>query len=192
MLDRFRILVTNDDGIEADGLIAVALALRKAGLAPIVVAPDGNRSGCARDATFSRAVSVECRGELEGVPLFACDGSPVDCVRVALLGDLASDAALVLSGINHGANLGDDTLISGRSARRWRGRCSACLRCPCRFSVPSDTSTFSTLRRRSRFPTQMQLSSLSSSAPRFSPLDRPNALCSTSTYRLPLSPRSRA
>ena len=108
-----RVLITNDDGVDAEGITALARLLRKRGFDPTVLAPDSNRSGTARAATFGRAVGVELLGERDGTPTYACDGTTVDCVRIALLGDLLPAPDLVVSGINHGANLGDDTLNSG-------------------------------------------------------------------------------
>jgi 5'-nucleotidase len=103
--------MTNDDGVMADGLRALQTALLERGLDVVVVAPTENRSGIARNATYSEPVAVTAVDGDENV--LACSGTPVDCVRAALLGDIAPDARLVLSGINHGANLGDDTLNSG-------------------------------------------------------------------------------
>jgi 5'-nucleotidase len=78
----------------------------------ITVAPAEDCSGFARKCTFSRPVEVR---RLEGGqhPVYECDGTPTDCVRVGLLGGLAADADIVVSGINHGANLADDVVYSG-------------------------------------------------------------------------------
>jgi 5'-nucleotidase len=106
-----RIILTNDDGVMADGLRALHRAMLARGLDVLVVAPTENRSGVSRTATYSQPVSLTPVDGDEGV--LACSGTPVDCVRAALLGDIAPDAALVVSGINHGPNLGDDSLNSG-------------------------------------------------------------------------------
>ncbi len=106
-----RVVLTNDDGIMADGLRALHQATLERGLEVVVVAPADNRSGVARSATYSDPVSLTAAAGT--VNVFGCSGTPVDCVRAALLGDVAPDAGLVVSGINHGANLGDDTLNSG-------------------------------------------------------------------------------
>ena len=106
------ILLTNDDGYQSDGLAAARDAMLKAGLRVIVVAPDGPRSGNSRAATFRKPVRVDRVGGDDTNPIYACDGTPVDCVRVGLMSDLAHDAAVVVSGINEGANLGDDTTYS--------------------------------------------------------------------------------
>jgi 5'-nucleotidase len=107
-----RILLTNDDGVEAGGLLAIRAAL--AGFCPgvVTIAPAEDCSGFARKATFGRPVGVtRVSGGLH--PVYRCDGTPTDCVRVGLLGGLAAGADLVVSGINHGANLADDVTYSG-------------------------------------------------------------------------------
>lgn len=107
-----RVLLTNDDGYQAAGLRAVRDALAESCSSVITVAPDENCSGFARKCTFSRPVAVR-RVEGGDLPVYRCDGTPTDCVRVGLLGGLAADADLVVSGINHGANLADDVTYSG-------------------------------------------------------------------------------
>ncbi|MGW1267105.1 5'/3'-nucleotidase SurE [Streptomyces sp. NPDC002491] len=106
------ILLTNDDGYQSDGLAAARDAMLKAGLHVITLAPDGPRSGNSRAATFRKPVRVDRVGGDDTNPIYACDGTPVDCVRVGLMSDLAHEAAVVVSGINEGANLGDDTTYS--------------------------------------------------------------------------------
>lgn len=108
-----RLVVTNDDGIAAEGLHTLTRALAATEVPAAVVAPDANRSGVSRAASFGRPVALEPLAEVAGVANFACSGTPVDCVRVALLGETAAGAELVVSGINHGPNLGDDVLSSG-------------------------------------------------------------------------------
>ncbi len=109
-----RVLLTNDDGYQAAGLRAIrdALARSAAFESVITVAPDENCSGFARKCTFSRPVAVR-RVEGGPHPIYRCDGTPTDCARVGLLGGLAAGADLVVSGINHGANLADDVNYSG-------------------------------------------------------------------------------
>jgi 5'-nucleotidase len=113
-----RVLLTNDDGIQADGLQALRralLALPEIEL--VVVAPDGNRSAMARSITTRRPLWVEEIDFGDGTVGFATDGTPVDCVRLARLGLVEGfDAELVVSGINHGSNLGDDITYSGTVA----------------------------------------------------------------------------
>jgi 5'-nucleotidase len=113
-----QVLLTNDDGIEADGLQALRralLAIPEIELA--VIAPDGNRSAMARSITTRRPLWVERVEFGDGTVGYATDGTPVDCVRLARLGLIEGfDAELVVSGINHGSNLGDDITYSGTVA----------------------------------------------------------------------------
>jgi 5'-nucleotidase len=106
-----KILVSNDDGYLAPGLAALADALRP--LAEIViVAPDSNRSGSSNSLTLDRPLSVY---QAENGFYFV-NGTPSDCVHVALTGGLSFKPDLVVSGINQGQNMGDDTLYSGTVA----------------------------------------------------------------------------
>lgn len=107
-----RVLLTNDDGVRSAGIRAIRAALITVCTSVVTVAPDGERSGFARKCTFDRPVGVR---RLEGGPhpVFECDGTPTDCVRAGLLGGLAADTDLVVSGINHGANVADDVVYSG-------------------------------------------------------------------------------
>jgi 5'-nucleotidase len=113
-----RVLLTNDDGIEADGLQSLRRALlRIPGIELAVVAPDGNRSAMARSITTRRPLWVEEVDFGDGTVGYATDGTPVDCVRLARLGLIEGfEAELVVSGINHGSNLGDDITYSGTVA----------------------------------------------------------------------------
>jgi 5'-nucleotidase len=118
-----RVLLTNDDGIHADGLQALRRALvRVPDIELVVIAPDGNRSAMARSITTRRPLWVE-RVEFEdGTHGYATDGTPVDCVRLAKLGLVEGFAAeAVVAGINHGANLGDDITYSGTVAAALEG-----------------------------------------------------------------------
>lgn len=110
MTNARRVLLTNDDGVQARGLRALNAALAGYGFDVLVVAPVENQSGVSRSASYRGPVMLEPFNEPD---LFACHGTPVDCVRAALLSDLGSRVELMVSGINHGANLGDDTLNSG-------------------------------------------------------------------------------
>jgi 5'-nucleotidase len=118
-----RVLLTNDDGIEAEGLQALRrklAALDDVRLA--VIAPDSNRSATARSITFRRPLWVTELTFDDGTTGFACDGTPVDCVRLASLGLIEGfEPDLVVSGINHGANLGDDITYSGTVAAALEG-----------------------------------------------------------------------
>jgi 5'-nucleotidase len=104
------ILLTNDDGYAAPGLSALAEAAREVGEVTIV-APASHMSGCSHSATTDRPLEL-----VEHAPrFFSVSGTPVDCVRLAIL-ELVPDVSLVLSGINDGGNLGIDVLMSGTVA----------------------------------------------------------------------------
>ncbi len=113
-----RVLLTNDDGIEAAGLQALRRALREVPDVELaVIAPDGNRSAMARSITTRRPLWVQEVDFDDGTVGYATDGTPVDCVRLANLGLIEGfHAELVVSGINHGSNLGDDITYSGTVA----------------------------------------------------------------------------
>lgn len=108
------IVLTNDDGVKAPGIQKMKDALRRAGLDVVVVAPATNQSGVSGAATYAQPVRV--RRSREDPSEFAVTGTPVDCIRVALVGQVFPEASLVISGINHGANLGDDIHNSGTFA----------------------------------------------------------------------------
>lgn len=111
-------LLTNDDGIEAEGLQTLRRALLEVpGMDLRVVAPDGNRSAMARMITTRRPLWVQEVDFGDGTTGFATDGTPVDCVRLAHLG-LIDDwyPQMVVSGVNHGTNIGDDITYSGTVA----------------------------------------------------------------------------
>src|SRR3954451_7284448 len=118
-----RVLLTNDDGIDAEGLQTLRRAL--AALDDIelaVVAPDENQSATARSISIRRPLWVQEVPFDDGTLGFACDGTPVDCVRLASLGLIADfEPDLIVAGINHGANLGDDITYSGTVAAALEG-----------------------------------------------------------------------
>jgi 5'-nucleotidase len=118
-----RVLLTNDDGIEADGLQALRRALLELDDVELaVIAPDGNRSAMARSITTRRPLWVEEVDFGDGTVGYATDGTPVDCVRLARLGLVEGFAAdVIVSGINHGSNLGDDITYSGTVAAALEG-----------------------------------------------------------------------
>jgi len=112
-----RVLLTNDDGIAAPGLQAARRALREIeGVEVDVIAPDSNRSATARSITTRSPLTVEEIDFGDGGKGYATDGTPVDCVRFAELGLVGHRPDLIFSGINHGANLGDDITYSGTVA----------------------------------------------------------------------------
>jgi 5'-nucleotidase len=117
------VLLTNDDGIEADGLQTMRTALAALdGVNLAVIAPDGNRSAMARSITTRRPLWVAEVPFADGSTGYSTDGTPVDCVRLASLGLIEGfEADLVVSGINHGANLGDDITYSGTVAAALEG-----------------------------------------------------------------------
>ncbi len=102
------ILVTNDDGVHAPGIKALAAALRAIGSVH-VVAPDREVSACAQSLTLTRPL----RAETVEPFVHAVDGTPADCVNLAIVKLLGRRPDLVVSGINRGANLGDDIFYSG-------------------------------------------------------------------------------
>lgn len=107
-----QILLTNDDGIDAPGIAVLRRALE--GLGDVsTIAPDRNTSAVARGITIHRSLSLEPRifgADYEG---FACDGTPSDCVRIALLGLRCPAPDLVVAGVNAGGNMGADVTYSG-------------------------------------------------------------------------------
>lgn len=117
-----RVLLTNDDGIAAPGLQALRRALvALEGIELAVIAPDSNRSATARSITTRSPLSVEEITFEDGHVGYATDGTPVDCVRFAELGLGGGRPDLIVSGINHGANLGDDITYSGTVAAALEG-----------------------------------------------------------------------
>jgi 5'-nucleotidase len=117
-----RVLLTNDDGITATGLNALRRALLELPEIDLeVIAPDSNRSATGRAVTLHDPIWVEEVEFGDGTTGFATDGTPVDCVRFASLGLIEAPPELIVSGINHGANLGDDITYSGTVAAALEG-----------------------------------------------------------------------
>jgi len=118
-----RVLLTNDDGIDAEGLQALRLALLEVpGIDLHTIAPDGNRSAIGRGITTRKPLVVERVAFDDGAHGYATDGTPVDCVRLAALGLVDGwMPEIVVAGINHGANLGDDVTYSGTVAAAFEG-----------------------------------------------------------------------
>jgi 5'-nucleotidase len=111
------ILLSNDDGYSAEGLITLANALRP--LADLtVVAPERNRSGASNSLTLERPLRVARADN----GFLKVDGTPTDCVHLAITGLLEREPDMVFAGINHGANLGDDVIYSGTVAAATEGR----------------------------------------------------------------------
>jgi 5'-nucleotidase len=117
-----RVLLTNDDGIAAPGLQALRRALvALEGVEVVTIAPDSNRSAMARSITTRAPLAVEEITFDDGSVGYATDGTPVDCVRFADLGLGGGRPELIVSGINHGVNLGDDITYSGTVAAALEG-----------------------------------------------------------------------
>ena len=115
-------LLTNDDGIQAVGLRSMRSALLEVpGVELAVIAPDSNRSAMARSITTRKPLWVEEVDMGDGAIGYATDGTPVDCVRFAALGLIEFEPELIVSGINHGSNLGDDITYSGTVAAALEG-----------------------------------------------------------------------
>lgn len=106
------ILVTNDDGVTAPGLLALAQAMKKLGKVT-VFAPDRNWSASGHVKTMDRPLRVRETTLADGTPAFTSDGAPSDCVALALLGLVEEKIDLVVSGINPNANIGHDVTYSG-------------------------------------------------------------------------------
>ena len=114
-----RVLVSNDDGVDAPGIRFLADALRASGHEVTVVAPDRDRSGASNSLTLDQPIRATLRGDGE----WSVAGTPTDCVHLALSGMLEADPHIVLSGINNTSNLGDDVIYSGTVAAAMEGRC---------------------------------------------------------------------
>lgn len=112
-----RILISNDDGYQAAGLRSLALALGQVGTVT-VVAPDRDRSG----SSSSLTLSVPVRAERSDNGFIRVEGTPTDCVHIAISGLLEQEPDIVVAGINHGPNLGDDVIYSGTVAAAIEGR----------------------------------------------------------------------
>jgi len=112
-----KILVSNDDGYLATGINALTDALSEIADV-VVVAPDRNRSAASNSLTLHDPLLVTKVGENR----YSVNGTPSDCVHLALTGFLDEEPDLVVSGINHGANLGDDVIYSGTVAAATEGR----------------------------------------------------------------------
>jgi 5'-nucleotidase len=112
-----KILISNDDGYLAKGINVLTDALEQVADV-VVVAPDRNRSAASSSLTLDRPLRVSKVSENR----FSVDGTPSDCVHLALTGFLDYEPDLVVSGINHGSNLGDDVIYSGTVAAALEGR----------------------------------------------------------------------
>jgi len=112
-----QILLSNDDGFQAPGLVILAKSLRKLGEVT-VVAPDRNRSAASNSLTLNRPITPQ----LTENGFYKVDGTPTDCVHLAITGILENEPDIVISGPNDGPNMGDDVLYSGTVAAATEGR----------------------------------------------------------------------
>ena len=113
-----RILVSNDDGVDAPGIRILAEGLRAAGHEVLVVAPDRDRSGASNSLTLDLPIRIK---KLDA-ETWRVAGTPTDCVHLALTGMLEIEPDIVVSGINNSANLGDDVIYSGTVSAAMEGR----------------------------------------------------------------------
>jgi len=112
-----RILIANDDGYQSPGIRALYEVMQRLGHATIV-APDRNRSGASNSLTLSHPIHAKQHEPT----IFSLEGTPTDCVNIALSGLLKEEQDMVVSGINDGPNMGDDVLYSGTVAAAIEGR----------------------------------------------------------------------
>jgi 5'-nucleotidase len=114
------ILVTNDDGVQAPGLLALKQAMER--LAPVVVvAPDRNWSAAGHSKTMHRPLRIDTVTLSDGTRAYATDGAPTDCVALVMLGFLPDKPALIASGINPAGNVARDITYSGTVAAAMEG-----------------------------------------------------------------------
>lgn len=113
-----RLLLSNDDGINAQGLKLLAEGLADVAEVITVVAPDRDRSGASNSLTLDQPLRVRQSDHNN----YVVQGTPTDCVHLALTGLMETEPDMVVSGINHGANLGDDVIYSGTVAAAMEGR----------------------------------------------------------------------
>ena len=122
-MNALRILVSNDDGVFASGIRTLAATAAKRGHLVTVVCPDQERSATGHGLTLKSPIRAERADELfaEGITAWGCSGTPADCVKLALNELLPERPDLVLSGVNHGPNLGTDIFCSGTVAAALEG-----------------------------------------------------------------------
>lgn len=121
------ILITNDDGYQAKGIISLAEALKSLGEI-VVFAPDWHRSGMSSAITTSQALRFQQYKKEDNATYYICNGTPVDCVKLAMNEVLHRKPDLLVSGINHGSNAGISVIYSGTMGAAIEG---------CVFDVPS-------------------------------------------------------
>ena len=118
-----KILISNDDGVFAEGIRTLAIAAASRGHEITVVCPDQERSATGHGLTLQAPIRAERADELfgEGIKAWGCNGTPADCIKLALNELLGERPDLILSGINHGPNLGTDIFCSGTVAAALEG-----------------------------------------------------------------------
>ena len=122
-----KILITNDDGIEADGIRRLAMAAREFGEV-YVVAPSGERSASSHCITLRSPMDIyPFDFPVEGVTAFSCTGTPADCVRAGILNVMEEKPYAVLCGINHGYNAASDVQYSGTVGAAFEASFQGCL-----------------------------------------------------------------
>lgn len=121
------ILITNDDGVNAKGINELVATLRPLGEL-LVIAPDGPRSGMSSAITSLHPLQAEVLRKEEGLTVYRCNGTPVDCVKLGVNELAARKPDLVVSGINHGSNAGVSVIYSGTLGAAIEG---------CIFGIPS-------------------------------------------------------
>lgn len=112
------VLISNDDGLDAPGIRCLAEEIGAHVERVTVIAPDRDRSGASNSLTLDRPIRVERRDD----DIFKIYGTPTDCVHIGITGLLSDEPDMVISGINAGANLGDDVIYSGTVAAAMEGR----------------------------------------------------------------------
>tara|TARA_Y100001968_G_scaffold50139_1_gene40730 strand:- start:387 stop:1208 length:822 start_codon:yes stop_codon:yes gene_type:complete len=122
-MNPLKILISNDDGVFAEGIRTLAAAANMRGHMVTVVCPDQERSATGHGLTLHSPIRAERADELfsEGVKAWGCSGTPADCVKLALNELLSERPDLILSGVNHGPNLGTDIFCSGTVAAALEG-----------------------------------------------------------------------
>ncbi len=118
-----KILISNDDSVFAEGIRTLAIAAASRGHEITVVCPDQERSATGHGLTLQAPIRAERADELfgQGIQAWGCSGTPADCIKLALSELLDNKPDLVLSGINHGPNLGTDIFCSGTVAAAMEG-----------------------------------------------------------------------
>ena len=115
-----KVLISNDDGYDAKGIVALRECLSQLTFQKeiVLIAPDRNRSAASNSLTLMEPLRIKDHGN----QIYSVNGTPTDCVHLGINGAIDFDADLVISGINDGANLGDDVLYSGTVAAATEGR----------------------------------------------------------------------